>query len=160
MRPDLPPLHDIHLPAQPSWWPPAPLWWVLGVVLLVSLALAVLRLRRALQRWRWRRLWLHELDVIARHHAQHGELARTAAAVSQLLRRATLVIDANAAALSGERWLAFLARQPGGAVFAGSVGRTLLGAPWQAHAEGGAGELVDATRYWLSKALKGATPRA
>lgn len=156
MNAQLPPLRDIHLPADPSWWPPAPLWWLLAGILLVLLVVAALRLRQAWLRWRWRRTWLHELDLIAGHHARHGEHARTAAAVSQLLRRATLVIDAQAAALPGERWLEFLGSRSAGGEFAGSVGRTLLGAPWQAHADGGAEELIAAARHWLTTAMKDA----
>ena len=157
MNVELPPLRDIHLPVQPSWWPPAPLWWVLAALFLVLLVVAAMRLRRVWLRWRWRRLWLHELDLIAVDHARHGDHARTAAAVSQLLRRATLVIDADAAALPGEQWLEFLASQSSNAKFAGSVGRSLLGAPWRTHADDGAEELVEAARRWLAGALKRAS---
>ena len=34
-------LRDIHLPADPGWWPPAPGWWLLAAVLVALLAWAV-----------------------------------------------------------------------------------------------------------------------
>lgn len=160
MSQNLPQLRDIHLPAEPSWWPPAPLWWLLAAAGVVVLVFGWRRLRRYGRDRRWRRLWLHELDVIGADHARHGDHARTAAAVSQLLRRASLVVDARAAALPSARWVEFLRSRKGGDVFAGAVGQALLLTPWQPHADSGGEELIAATRHWLTTALPGTTRHA
>jgi len=61
-------LRDIHLPEGSLWWPPAPGWWLL----LVLLGLVSLAAWWSLQRRRHpslRRLSLRQLDAIRRAHA-------------------------------------------------------------------------------------------
>ncbi|HET9483332.1 MAG TPA: DUF4381 domain-containing protein, partial [Xanthomonadales bacterium] len=48
-----PQLRDIHLPAEPSWWPPAPGWWLLAILVIAALVFLVRfawRKRRELRR--------------------------------------------------------------------------------------------------------------
>jgi hypothetical protein len=131
---DAPQLRDIHLPPDPGWWPPAPGWWLLSIALLALVAWLVLRARRAWRIRRWRRLLLAELERAVVEHASHADPARFAAAVSRLLRRAARQLDARAAALQGEQWLAFLdARLPRAApaTFGALAGSALVDAPYR-----------------------------
>ena len=50
MNPEGPVLRDIHLPADPAWWPPAPGWWLLLGPALLAIAAAAILLRP--RRWR------------------------------------------------------------------------------------------------------------
>ena len=52
-------LHDIHPAAEPSWWPPAPGWWLLAALLLALLAYGV-------HRWRVRQRRLAPLRAAER----------------------------------------------------------------------------------------------
>ena len=132
--PDAPQLRDIHLPPDPAWWPPAPGWWLLAVALLALLAWLVVRARRAWRIRRWRRILMAELDRSVAEHAAVPDPARFAAAVSRLLRRAARQLDARAAALQGEQWLAFLdSRLPRAApaTFRALAGGALVDAPYR-----------------------------
>lgn len=62
-------LRDIHLPAPVSWWPPAPGWWLLGVLLLTILIGTVWWLIRHYRVNRYRR---EALDRLASLQAQTG----------------------------------------------------------------------------------------
>lgn len=101
-------LRDIHLPADPAWWPPAVGWWLLLAVLLAAGAFAWLRWRR----WRAdrvRRAALASLDAIA---ARCGDdPARLLPEISVWLRRVALSVGERRelAALTGDSWLAALA---------------------------------------------------
>lgn len=111
-------LRDVHVPATPSLWPPAPGWWLLaGAVLLVIVACAA---------WRWRRrrrvrAWRRWFDAV---QAEPGS-ARQVAAMSDLLRRAARRVEPHADRLQGEAWLAFLDGSQGTA-FTQGPGRLLL----------------------------------
>jgi hypothetical protein len=169
-----PDLRDIHLPPAPSWWPPAPGWWLLALVALALAALAILRFVRMLRERRWRRRVTAELERIAASHAAKSDPIRLAADVSQLLRRASLLIEPKAAALRGEEWLAFLdrglegAKKPGGKAadgdaletaprFRTAVGRALIDAPYRRAddpaASVDANALLGLARNWLGRAL-------
>lgn len=53
MQPDaLGQLRDIHLPAEPAWWPPAPGWWLLA---LLALGAVVFIAQRGIRAHRKRR---------------------------------------------------------------------------------------------------------
>lgn len=94
-------LRDVHVPLSPSWWPPAPGWWIVaGVALLAALAVFVWLHRRRQRVRAWQKLF-DEACAVPRANEQ-------AAAMSDLLRRAARRIDRQADTLQGEAWLRFL----------------------------------------------------
>lgn len=89
MQPDLlQQLKDIHLPADPSWWPPAPGWWLLLVAALIAALWCARKLRQAIQRrrpiWEARKLYqaLHD-----RYRAGQIEAPAYLHEVNELLKR-------------------------------------------------------------------------
>jgi hypothetical protein len=148
-------LRDAHAPEPPPWWPPAPGWWLLLLAVLFLAALALRALQPRLRRWRLRRRLLAALEAIAQGHRAGARESETAAAVSQLLRRAALARfpERNAAGLKGGEWLAFLEacdRAPGR--FA-ALRDALTAAPYAPPAAGaqrpGVAPLLEAARGWL-----------
>ena len=94
-------LRDVHLPAEPSWWPPAPGWWlVAAAVLLVIASILGYRAWHARRRRRWLR-WFEQESAAASG-------AQQVAALSSLLRRAARRVEPRADRLQGEEWLRFL----------------------------------------------------
>ena len=123
-------LRDIHAPAAPGFWPPAPGWIAVACLVAVAgIAAAVVATRR----WRagrFRREALASLRTLrARHRAgtPDGEIAME---LSALVRRVALARRPReeVAGLTGERWMAWLeATLPG----IGAAARTaLLDAPY------------------------------
>lgn len=123
-------LRDIHLPADPSWWPPAPGWWVLAVLLLILLVWVA---RIALRQYRLhhqRRHLLAMLDTLARP----GDVSPAAVAeISTLLRRLALMRypRQRVAALTGAEWLRFLDESGGHDRFSRGPGQVLASGPYQ-----------------------------
>lgn len=153
MNQDGPELRDIHLPADPSWWPPAPGWWLLGVLILIAI-IWLLRFRRRRMRQRyWMASVRHELGKIAATHAAQPNAARLAGEISALMRRASLLIAPHAAALQGEAWLQFLDAQLDDDSFTHGVGRVLVDAPFQRTPEIDADALLALSARWLDRAL-------
>lgn len=160
-----PDLRDIHLPPAPSWWPPAPGWWIVAIVLLAAIGFGAWTLLRVWRERRWRRRVVGELDRIAAMHAAQPDGARLATDVSQLLRRASLLIEPEAAALHGDAWLEFLDRRFDSASkralarlrFQSDAGRALIDAPYRraddAAAAVDAPTLLALAREWLRRAL-------
>lgn len=134
-------LRDVHPPAEPSWWPPAPGWWIVALVAVALLVLAVRTLPGGWRRWKSRRRLMKALEA-----------STSPAEVSQLLRIAALerFPQAQVAGVHGERWLAFLeARAPGR--FAG-LREALTQAPYRADS-GDVVRLRAAARGWLRAVL-------
>lgn len=75
-------LHDLALPPQVSWWPPAPGWYVVIALALTAAAWLSLRLRRRWQANAYRRAALHELKSLETPAAIAGLLRRTALAIA------------------------------------------------------------------------------
>ncbi|WP_440225427.1 DUF4381 domain-containing protein [Dokdonella sp. MW10] len=151
MNADGPVLRDIHLPPDPSWWPPAPGWWILATLVLVGIAVLVRAVRGMRRRRRWLRALHGQIDRLDALDVRDG--SALAADVSQLLRRATLLVDTRAAALTGPEWLRFLDARLGGDAFEHGVGRALLDAPWQKGAVIDGAALVALARRWITTVL-------
>lgn len=155
MNAEAPVLRDIHLPPEPAWWPPAPGWWMLAVLVLAGACWLAWRLRGRRRVRRWRGDVLAELDRLA---TDTSDPVRLAGGVSLLLRRASLLIDRQAAALPGEAWLAFLDRHGEGG-FADGPGRVLLDAPYRRSSDIDTSALLQLARRWLERVLATEHPR-
>ena len=97
---DLRKLHDIVVPDAVPWWPPAPGWIVVFVVVLgIALVMSIRRFRA----WKsdaYRRAALRELEA-----------ADSIPRIAEVLRRSALAIAPREtiAALQGEEWTRWLA---------------------------------------------------
>ena len=139
-------LRDIHLPSEPSWWPPRPGWWLLALVLLVALWWWLRRLPA------WKREALARLKAAESEYGRHGDAARLLAEVSELLRACALKLRdrAEVAGLTGPAWIECLRSLGGGAGFA--PGDTLAQGAYRKHVELDAGAFVGQVAAWIRRA--------
>jgi integrase len=125
------PLRDIHLPAAPGLWPPAPGWWLLAAILL---AIAIFALWYRARRRRRREALLRVFDETV--SAARGAPEQIAA-MSELLRRASRRRDPKADRLHGDEWLRFLDAGMRGQLFSAGPGRLLLDGGFRPRVEAG-----------------------
>ncbi len=128
-------LRDIHLPAEPSAWPPAPGWWLLFLLAMLIVWWLTSVLRKKLQRRRRIQRVLVELDVIEQVLPLQQQPMALLAAYSGLARRACRAFAPSALALSGEDWLRFLDGDDATQPFSMGPGRLLLHGQYRATVE-------------------------
>ncbi len=131
--PSGPELRDIHVPAPPSWWPPAPGWWLLAALVVALSVFVFLHVRKRLRHRRRTRAVMAEFERTV--DTARANAPALSAALSAFLRRLAMRGSASAATLSGEAWLAHLDVMLGGDEFSKGVGRALADAPYRAHAD-------------------------
>jgi len=146
-------LNDIVVPANVSWWPLAPGWYVLAGLMLFLLLVFAYRAIQHQKKNRYRRLALQAITDIRRQ--------ADVAAFEQLpvvLKRAALSAwpRGDVAALSGAEWHRFLDRTASTELFSSGVG-TLLdqlayggGTNWQP-CEPGVDRVLEAAEFWLRR---------
>jgi hypothetical protein len=153
------PLRDIHLPDAVSWWPPAYGWWLLALVLgvLVWMAWRLARswpARRSLAQVRERAL--KELETVEARYQAAGDARAAVAAMSVVLRRVALSLAPReeVAALTGERWLRWLAQRCDAPDFP-VAGRVLAHAPYQPDPHVDVRTLLTACRAFVGSVAEG-----
>jgi hypothetical protein len=106
-------LRDIHAAPQVPWWPPAPGWWLLGLLLLAGLAILAWRLWR---RWRVhsrRRRLIRRLDELRADLDPRARPQEYLSAINQVLK--VVAIRAfpgeQCARMRGSTWTSFLAER-------------------------------------------------
>jgi hypothetical protein len=127
MTPDLNQLRDIHLPEPVSWWPLAPIWWILLSFLILIIIIAWFWYRRHKNN-QWRRFAQAELTRLKKMPAQPAVRE-----LSILLRRIAIshFSREEVARLNGEKWLVFLDGKTSGETdFQSGIGRLLIEAPF------------------------------
>jgi hypothetical protein len=118
------PLKDIHLPGAISWWPPAPGWWLLPILLATLIVAGRLIYKRITLKTA--RKTAQKLLKALRQQPTDDPL-QTLIALSALLRRTAISIDGRngVAELRGEAWLEYLDRALPDAPFTQGIGRCL-----------------------------------
>ena len=143
------PLREIHLPDAVGWWPPAPGWWILPILVLLAAGITwYCRILYRRRRYSAINMARKELARIKSRYTVDRDAGHCVRSVSGLLRRLCISVfpRAESAGLTGAEWLAFLqgAVQPGAGVGesrdAGQktgddrlqhIGRVLLEAPYR-----------------------------
>lgn len=145
-------LKDIHGAAEPGWWPPAPGWWAVGLVLLVLVALALRQLGRRWAIWRRRQRWLRALDELERGGAPVAQPREYLAGLNRLFRAVALRAfpDTACARLEGERWVAFVASLSPRAEGAESLAALARG-PYEPAPNFDAPALREQARAWVKR---------
>lgn len=152
-------LRDIHLPGPVNFWPPAPGWWLLLVLLLVGLvyayrhAIAALIVRRRLASA------LRELDRALELFTEQSAFdtrRNTAgleylATINALLNRVALVHypHAGSARMTGNEWLLFLDSCDNTQVFTQEAGTILKDGIYRRNFDADAKTLHTITRTWI-----------
>ena len=121
-------MRDIHYPEAPGWFPPAPGWWFLLLLLLLAIGYVLYRWRkRHAQRAPYAEaLRLLEEATVQLNNSQLDS-REYLDLCNQLLKRLLVHINHNpaAAAASGEGWLTELDRLHGGNQFTKGPGAVL-----------------------------------
>jgi len=149
-------LRDIHAAPPPAFWPPAPGWWVLAAVLLVTLAAMAVWGFRRYRAYRQKRRIMEELEQLGSSYTKENN-AGFITELSTLLRRVALrrYARTRVASLTGTDWLRFLDDTGGAGEFEKGVGQILEAGSYQPQTrEVPAAELLTLVRRWVSKNLE------
>ena len=151
MNPDLlSQLRDIHAAAPVAWWPPAPGWWVLALLLLVLLSWLG---RRLLARHRLHQRRKQMLGWIDHLNANIDPQRDPQAYLSTLNRIFKLVAlrafpDQHCAQLNGQEWVDFLIEKMKKTPSAELLGVLATG-PYDPAPKFNPDQLSELSRYWI-----------
>jgi hypothetical protein len=146
-------LRGYHLPDAVAWWPPAPGWWLLAVLILALAIGLVLYLLWRRRRGAAARLALEELAGLRSALAEGQGVEVVLRGLSRLLRRFALTrFPRNrVAGLTGKSWMDFLDEHGGHGRFRDGPGRLLAEAPYRPVTELPVEELVDLAEDWIKR---------
>jgi hypothetical protein len=119
-------LRDIHLPEDSLWWPLAPGWWLL-LVMLVMLILVTPWLYRLIRYRSMRKRVEKAFSQIKMRFEKDSDQRRLLADLSSLLRRSMMAYEGRrqTAALTGEAWVRRLTELVGVSCFSEEQQRLL-----------------------------------
>jgi len=152
-------LHDLAVPASPSWMPQTAGWYVLFGVLAVGLIWLTVRFYRRWKANRYRGEALAGLESIKSRLREPATRGAALAELPVLVKRTALSFEprASVAALYGEEWLRRLDSSYGGTGFSEGPGRRLIDAAYSpaeqlAHLQADeVNELVELVGLWIRK---------
>jgi len=113
-------LHPLREPQAIGWWPPAPGWWLLALVLLAALIALGIHVYRRHRANAYRRRALARLQALQAAYRAEGDSLRFVTGTNALLKAVALHAYPrhDVAAAHGTRWASLLEGSvPGGAGF-------------------------------------------
>ena len=145
-------LRDIHLPEAISWWPPAPGWWILAIIVLLAVGGCTYYVFRYIRRNRYRREALQEL--LALNKKMVGLSTRDSVEqLAILLRRVAIQTCGRetVAPLVGEEWLRFLDNRGETNQFTSGPGEVLAGGLYRQTVEADLEKLSKLIEKWIRR---------
>ena len=145
-------LKDIHLPPPVSFWPPAPGWWILAVLLISSLFIGGVLFYRQHKKRKPKTEALRilkDLQILYLNSQDEVALLRS---LSNLLRRTALTFhDKDAvASLQGSSWLEFLDKTGKTKEFSQGAGKVLGNEVFQQKVNPDMNALFPLVKKWIS----------
>lgn len=124
-------LKDIHLPPEPSFWPPAIGWWIV-LALLILILITVFVIWKKYERRAPRREALQLLDRIDNNYLSDKDIVAYVSEINKLIRRVAMQAFSRheCAGKSGEQWLEFLQQHSKLEGFTQGIGRCLIEVPF------------------------------
>ena len=147
-------LHDIVVPDPVPWWPPAPVWYFLGLLALLGLGWLLLAWRRRRIAQRYRHLALQDLAQLQNAAKDPSQRQGALVELPVLLKRTALAAwpRERVAALTGADWWTFLDQKGSSPVFAkihGAALQRLAYSPNPDLSSKEAKDLLRAVRKWI-----------
>lgn len=154
-------LRDIHLPEAVSFWPPAPGWWLLLVLILIGVGFIYRQAIIAMIQRRKLAKVLEELDQAYHHYQEQAAFEHRRnqagldflASINILLNRVAIVMfpQAPSEKLSGAQWLDFLDSFDAGSEFSRGAGRVLADGIYQRRFDADTDALYALVKRWIEK---------
>ena len=155
-------LADIHLPVEISYWPPAPGWWILAVMLLVGgifLSLRFIQFRNLQQVCRHALLELESCysQLAKIDSSDPSNQLRYVNEVNSVLRRVALVHfpHAKVASLGGKDWVDFIRQKGDSAALNEEIAAALSFGRFQTHCEVDVDKMNDLGKAWITSLYLG-----
>lgn len=145
-------LKDIYLPSEVTWWPLAPGWYFIALLLVLFLACLGLLSYKYHLRKRFKKQAIALLDSYTHQYAKNRNAQLTTAAISELLKRVALVYfpRERVASMHGQDWLNFLTSTSKGLDF-NTVSSLLLDAPFQPNQARDLSPLIELATRWIKQ---------
>ena len=146
-------LRDIHTPEPIGWWPPAPGWWIFGVVILSLIAVSFLLTHRYYSKYRYRKVALKALQDSFSAVQGVDDNRTYLEAVSSLLRRVAIHAYGRekVSSLTGSKWLTFLDAAGNTDQFSKGVGSVLADGHYQLQPEINPHQIHALAQKWIKE---------
>lgn len=154
-------LNDIIAPPAIGFWPPAPGWWLLALLILLLPVLIWLLLRWRRHRRQQREPFSQGLSRLQALQAQQPALSSAlCASINEALKIYCRQRYPQALALSGDDWRRFLRQHS--AVFSQEQEQLLAHGPYRPddQLQGNSAQLLQAARQWLQQCERQYRPGA
>lgn len=160
-------LADIHLPEPVNFWPPAPGWWILALLLLIAAGFALRQLLALRTRKKICEYALAELDRCYQQLNEDSPVdlderkLRYVNEVNSVLRRVALVHfpQSNVASLGGSAWVDFIREKGESSLLNEELATALAYGRFQTRCQVDADALHQMSRSWVrSLYLQSHTP--
>lgn len=148
-------LRDIHLPQRIDWWPLAPGWYVVILIVILTTAIIGFFAYKKYQRYKKRKHIEALLQTILTRYRASPDSCDVIAELAVYLKRLVMTYyPQHCATLTGNTWLRFLDKISESNAYTEGVGKLLLTAPYQKQAPDNSGaliRLIESTTHNLAK---------